>query len=71
MMIFDTMSTGIRSARLSPWPCTQLIMPMPPPREMPPAADIVSVHPGTGSFQDPEMIEGRIKRTGRSGLLLF
>jgi hypothetical protein len=46
-------------------------MPIPPIRERPPAAEIVSVHPGTGDFVAPTIIEGRISRVGKLGFLLF
>lgn len=49
----------------------KLTMPIPPTRESPPAALIVSVHPGRGSCIAPIIIEGRNSKTGRLGFLLF
>ncbi len=46
-------------------------MPIPPTKESPPAALIVSVQPGVGSCSAPIIIEGRKRRTGSFGFLLF
>ncbi len=44
---------------------------MPPTKERPPAADIVSVQPGKGSFIAPTIMEGRNNKTGSLGFLLL
>lgn len=71
IIAFETKSTGIKSAILflSAW--INFITPKLPAKEIPPAAESVSVQPGKGSFCEQAIIEGLSKTTGRSALLLF
>lgn len=68
---FATISTGIRSAMFLSAPRIQFTIPIPPYSDRPPAAEIVSVHPLTGSFSAPQMMAGRMMKVGRLEFRFF
>ena len=67
---FVTISTGITSNLLYPLAFIKLIRPSPVIKEIPPAAERESVHPGKGSLRDEAIIAGLSKTTLKSPFYL-